>query len=82
MKLLKFYAEWCGPCKTQSQIIKAAGDKITVWVEDVDIDTNVSMTVEFNVRSVPTMILLDGDTEVKRHVGILKEAQLLEWLNK
>jgi thioredoxin 1 len=82
MKLLKFYAEWCGPCKTQSQIIKAAGDKITVWVEDVDIDTNVSMTVEFNVRSVPTMILLDGDTEVKRHVGVLKEAQLLEWLNK
>lgn len=82
MKLLKFYAGWCGPCKTQSQIIKNAGDKITVWVEDVDIDTNVSMTVEFNVRSVPTMILLDGDTEVKRHVGVLKEAELLEWLNK
>jgi thioredoxin 1 len=84
MKLLKFYAEWCGPCKVQSKIIKDAGDKIKIKVEDVDIDLNVSMSVDFNVRSVPTMILVDDRTEVeiKRHVGVLKEAELLEWLNK
>jgi thioredoxin 1 len=83
MKLLKFYAEWCGPCKVQSKIIKDAGDKITVKIEDVDIDSNVSMTVDFNIRSVPTMVLVDSEEkEIKRHTGVLKEAQLLEWLNK
>jgi thioredoxin 1 len=83
MKLLKFYAEWCGPCKVQSKIIKDAGDKVTVKIEDVDIDSNVSMTVDFNIRSVPTMVLVDSEEkEIKRHTGVLKEAQLLEWLNK
>jgi thioredoxin 1 len=82
MKLLKFYAEWCGPCKMQSTIIKNAGDKITTKIEDVDIDQNVFMATQFNVRSVPTMVLVDDqDKEIKRKVGVLKESELLEWLS-
>ncbi len=83
MKLLKFYAEWCQPCKMQSQIIKRAGDKIKTPIEDVDIDNNIMMSVEYQVRSVPTMVLLDDDgKEVKRQVGVLNEKQLLEFLGE
>jgi thioredoxin 1 len=83
MKLLKFYAEWCQPCKMQSQIIKRAGDKIKTPIEDVDIDNNIMMSVEYQVRSVPTMVLLDDDgKEVKRQVGMLNEKQLLEFLGE
>ena len=83
MKLLKFYAEWCGPCKMQSQIIKNAGDKIKTPIENVDIDNNIMMTVEHQVRSVPTLVLLDDDgKEVKRKIGLLKEAELLEFLGE
>jgi thioredoxin 1 len=81
MKVLKFYADWCGPCKVQSQIIKNAGDKITTTIEDVNIDENLFMVQELQVRSVPTMVLVDSDEkEIKRHVGVLKEAELIEWL--
>ena len=59
MKVFKFYAEWCGPCKVQSQIIKAAGDKITTPVVDVNIDENIALATDFEVRSVPTMVLVD-----------------------
>lgn len=81
MKVLKFYAEWCGPCKMQTAIIKAAGDKITVPIEDVDIDNNLMMAQNFKVRSVPTLVLVDKDeNEIKRNVGLLKESELIEWL--
>lgn len=81
MKVLKFYAEWCGPCKAMTQIIKNAGDKITVPIEDVNIDENLMMAQEFKIRSVPTMIIVDeNEYEIKRQVGAMNEAQLLEFL--
>lgn len=82
MKILKFYAPWCGPCKAQSEIIKQAGDKITIPVEEVNIDDNVFMSTNFQIRSVPTMVLVDdNEKEVKRKVGLLGEKDLLEWIS-
>ena len=63
-------------------IIKGAEDKITVPIEEVDIDNNIFMATDMNVRSVPTMILVGDDgKEIKRKVGVMKEAELLEWLS-
>ena len=81
MKVLKFYAEWCGPCKAMTQIIKNAGDKITMPIEEINIDEEMMTSVEYGIRSVPTMILLDdNNAEVKRQVGTMNESQLLEFL--
>jgi thioredoxin 1 len=81
MKVLKFYAEWCGPCKGLSMVIKGAGDKVTVPINEINIDEELMTSVEYGVRSVPTMILLDeNDVELKRHVGTLNEEQLLDFL--
>jgi thioredoxin 1 len=81
MRVLKFYADWCGPCKGLSMVIKSAGDKVTVPIDDINIDNELMMSVEYGVRSVPTMILVDkNSTELKRHVGTLNEEQLLDFL--
>lgn len=81
MKVLKFYAEWCSPCHALSAIIKNAGDKVTIPIEEVNIDENLMMAQDFNIRSVPTMVLVDKEEkELKRVVGSLSETQLLEFL--
>jgi thioredoxin 1 len=81
MKALKFSASWCGPCKGLAMIIKGAEDKITTPIEDYDIDTCGSLSATWNVRSVPTMILLnDAGSEVARKVGSMNEAELLKFL--
>ena len=81
MKVLKFYAEWCGPCKGMSMIIAGAGDKISIPVEEYDIDNELMMSTEYQIRSVPTLVLVD-DTgkEIRRQVGLINETQLLDFL--
>jgi thioredoxin 1 len=78
MKVLKFYADWCGPCKALTRIIEIAGEKVTIPVENVNIDENIFLAQEFKVRSVPTMILVDDtENEIKRHVGLVNEERLI-----
>jgi thioredoxin 1 len=81
MKLLKFYAEWCGPCKGLTMIINGAKDKITIPIEEYDIDNEMMMAQEYKVRSVPTMVLVDDTgTEIRRQIGMVTEEKLLEFL--
>jgi thioredoxin 1 len=81
MKLLKFYAEWCGPCKGLTMVINGAKDKIDIAVEEFDIDNEMMMVQEYKIRSVPTMVLVD-DTgkEIRRQIGLVTEEKLLEFL--
>jgi thioredoxin 1 len=81
MKLLKFYADWCGPCKIQTSVIKNLGEKVTIPIEEIDIEDNLAMTKIYAVRSVPTMILLDETgEEIKRHVGLMIEPDFMKFI--
>lgn len=79
MKLLKFYADWCGPCKSQSMIME--GMDLGVEVDNVNIDERSEVAIQYKVRGVPTMILVDDQgTEIKRNVGVLNADALLEFV--
>lgn len=81
MKVLKFYADWCQPCKMLSRIVEDAADKITVQIEDVDIDSNLDLAKQYGIRGVPTMVMVDdAGVEIKRQSGMMMENQLLEFL--
>ena len=82
MKVLKFYATWCEPCKMLSRIIEDAKDKININIEDVNIEEQFELAQKYNIRSVPTMVVVAEDgVEIKRQSGMLMEDKLLEFLS-
>lgn len=81
MKLLKFYATWCGPCKGLSMVLEGVKEQLPMSVEDIDIDANMDTARKYNVRSVPTMVVVNDDgSEVKRVVGMMNEKQIIDFL--
>lgn len=81
MKVLKFYATWCEPCKMLSRIIEDAKDRITVPIQDINIEEDIDTALEYGVRSVPVMVMIDeSGQEIKRQVGMVMEDKLLEFL--
>ena len=68
MKLIKFSASWCMPCKNlESRLNKL---DLTIDLLSYDVEEEVDLTEEWKIRNVPTVILVDDNGhEVKRWVG-------------
>jgi len=78
-RVLKFSASWCGPCKMLARNLEDV--KTSTPIENIDIDENQETAMEYGVRGVPTMIMLDGNTEMKRLVGMKSLKELEDWFN-
>ena len=76
-KILRFTASWCQPCKGLAMNLMAAD--LTMPVETIDIDAYSDVAAEYGIRSVPTMVMLDENIEVKRMSGVMSTAQIKEW---
>ncbi|MFK8211997.1 MULTISPECIES: thioredoxin [Haloferax] len=71
VRLLDFYADWCGPCKTQDPILdELEGDYETVEFVKVDVDEEQDVANQYQVRSLPTLIVENDDGIVDRFVGV------------
>jgi thioredoxin 1 len=79
-EVLKFSASWCGPCQMLSMTLKGIEDN-TVPVQEIDIDEQLDLAAQYNIRSVPTMIMLQDGVEVKRVSGALPANKVKEFLN-
>jgi thioredoxin 1 len=82
--LVDFSAEWCGPCKMMAPVLKQAkdsvGDKATII--KVDIDKNRATAEQFQIQSVPTLILFK-DGQVKwRQSGVVPANTLVQVIDQ
>ena len=81
--LVKFEAEWCGPCKAMKPMISdiAAEYAGRLTVATVDIDQNPQTPYKFGVRGVPTVMLFRGGQVVAQKVGLPRKADLTSVLD-
>ena len=77
-RIIRFTASWCGPCKALAKNLEVAN--IEMPIEAVDIDIQNEMAVEFGIRSVPTLVMMDGNIEIKRMTGSKTVNELQEWV--
>ena len=75
--LKDFYADWCGPCKTQDPILEELEeDYPDVDFEKVNVDEEQKIANEYQVRSLPTLIVENDDGVVERFVGVTQRDDL------
>ena len=82
MKLLKFHASWCAPCKSLTSVFEAVADQITVPVQSIDIDKEPALAAKYGVRSIPMLFLIDeSGVTIKSATGSKTKDQLLQFIN-
>jgi thioredoxin len=78
MQLVKFYADWCGPCKLFAPIAEKISEQYNLPLTEVNIDENVDLARHYGVQSIPALILTrDDGREVAKHVGMDRQAAVV-----
>ena len=75
MKLLKFEASWCEPCKSLSKTMETI--QFPYPIEVIDVDQNSAAAIEYGIRGVPHLILLDENNNIIKRVGGNVSKQIL-----
>lgn len=81
--VVDFWAPWCGPCMTMAPFFDAAARKLEpLWrFGKLNTEEHPQLSLRFNIRSIPTLVLFRGGREIARQSGAMDTAALTRWLN-
>lgn len=80
--LVDFWATWCGPCKMIAPIVKEIADEYDgkILVGKVNVDEEPDLTMQYNVSSIPTLMVFKNDQLVNKAVGYREKDEILKML--
>ena len=81
LKLIKFGASWCRPCRAMVSILEELQDKIDINEIDID-EVDPIVLTNYKIRNIPVLILLKDNKEVWRHVGSISKSDLEKEIEK
>lgn len=84
-RLLKFSANWCGPCKSLSSVLsenKQVLDDANIQLEEIDVDKNIQMAQDCGVRAIPHLVLLDDKNKIlNTYTGLINVEELKKFIS-
>jgi thioredoxin 1 len=82
--LIDFWASWCMPCKMMAPVLNQVAEKVSghAIVAKVNVEEFQNLAAKFQVRNIPTILLLKDGKEVDRFVGVKSKDFLLKQINK
>jgi len=82
--LVDFWAAWCGPCKIIAPIVEEIANELSgkMKVGKVDVDNNPTISMQYGIRSIPTLLVFKGGAVVEQIIGAVPKKNLLEKLSQ
>jgi len=82
--LVDFWAPWCGPCRMMAPAFETAAKRLEPSVRLIKVDTEQEQVLagRLGIRSIPTLILFHGGTEVARQSGAMDAANIEAWARR
>jgi len=82
--LIDFWAEWCGPCRKVSPILDEISKETGLLIGRLNVDDNLTIPFEFDVQTIPTMVLFKDGNPVHTIMGAMPKHRLMkelaEWI--
>ena len=76
--LIDFYADWCGPCKMLSPIVEeVANENLDIKVVKVNVDEQQELAINYDVMSIPTLVVIKNGQEINRTVGLISKEEII-----
>ena len=79
-KILYFSASWCSPCRTLGPIMESLSGQINY--EKIDVDNNQDLSIQYGVRNIPTLVLVENGEAIGRLTGLQQKDAILEFYNR
>ncbi len=78
--VVDFFAEWCGPCRMIGPFLEDIEEQLGIDVVKINIDESPNIAAQYEVMSIPTLVILKKGEKISENVGAASKARLTDWI--
>jgi thioredoxin 2 len=81
--VVDFWAPWCGPCRMMAPVFEKVSQDMQGRARFVKVNTEAEqdLAAKFNIRSIPTLAVFSGGSEIARQPGAMSATDLMRWVS-